>query len=941
MNKKQMGWGIGLLVAMIIVGSGPAMAQTLYWGGGTNDISNGTALPQSDAGLSGTWTGSTKNWATNSSGTAYTNSISGASINLVGLNTSASATITVQGSPTISSIMANLDLTSGYWPTYTMTATSPQVLTLAGANVFINSVAFHEATREMLFFPNVQLAGTATLNALGYGMIEIQSASDAYSGSVNVGNYGSGYGFRINNGSMHSVPAFNVSTYELGPARPAATPVLRVENSTAGVINQLADNAIISMNQGIFQYIGRGNNGGAISQETIGKITVNGFGRLDLGSINSGSSANPKLVLSDSTAGLDRGTAGRGALVVSTSSGSPLTDIVVSNGVPIGTLLPWIMTDNAQFMQLNASMVLVTVPATIAPSDITTWLPSSDYQVTAALANTLAGDLAINSLGFKASATLTNAANGTLTIASGGVAVENSTVTIMNGRLTSGTDQLYLLNGNTPWYNLTLNCELTGNMDVIQSGDSLVYFGGASNNTYTGTTYVSGANGLYLNKSGSAVAIPGDVVVENGSKLTCNGSIPLAGNCNATLKKGSYLTINDAVTVSHAGVMTISGGRLRGGNVTTYKNTHVGTGIQFNGGWICHISGGNGTFSLDTDVGYASASVDQARWERYSTGSMPINLDGGNRTFSIAKSVNLATGTPEMVVDLVVANGTGGAGSITKNGAGVLQFTTSNTYTGGTTVNNGTLQVSAITATAQSGLKATVNNNGGNSYNVTFLEPIAHGFVIGQPISSAMLGAGSAIQKINNDYEISVTVGGNTTALATDIAVSAVARSGNLGTGAVVVTNTGTLLLDAGIVVSNTITASSGGTLVVNGTIVGKTSVTNSGSLRGTGTINGALDLTGGALVANLLSDTTCDQLTVGLGSNVTLSASTMVTVTNFPGTFTPRAGNSWTLLQCTGGGTISGTLPAVGNGYSLQTASGNTQLNLVFPRRALIMYIQ
>ena len=758
MNRKLLGLGIGLLVAMIIVGSGPAMAQTLYWGGGTNDISNGTALPQTDAGLSGTWNGSTKNWATNTSGTAYTNFISGATINFDGLNTSAHALITVQGSFTISGIMANLELTPSYWPTYTMTATSPQVLTFAGTNVYINSIAFHDGAREMRFYPNVQLAGTATLNALGYGMIEIDSASDAYSGPVNVGNYGSGNGFWLNDGSMHSVPSFNVSTYELGPGRSAAT--------------------------------------------------------------------------------------------------------------------------------------------------------------------------------------LNNAANGTLTIASGGMALANSTVTIANGKLTSGTNQLYLMNGNLPWYNLTLNCELTGNMDVIQSGDSLLFFGGASNNTYTGTTYVSGANGLYLNKSGSAVAIPGDVVVENGSKLTCNGSMPLASSCNATLKKGSYLTINDAVTVSHAGVMTISGGRLLGGNVTTYRNTHVGTGIQFNGGWICHESGGNGIFSLETDVGYASTSDFQARWERYQSGIMPINLDGSNRTFNIAKSVTLAAGTPEMVVDLQIANGTGGAGSITKTGNGVLQFTTTNTYTGGTTVNNGTVQVSSITAPAQSGLKATVNNNGGNSYNVTFLDPIAHSFVIGQPISSAMLGTSSFIHKINNDNEINVTAGGNTTALATDIAVSAVARSGNLGTGAVVVTNTGTLLLDAGVVVSNTITAISGGALVVNGAIVGKTSVTNSGSLRGTGTLNGALDLSGGTLVANLLSDTTCDQLTVGLGSNVTLSASTSVTVTNIP-TFTPRAGSTWTLLRCTGGGTISGALPAVGNGYSLQTAAGNTQLNLVFPRRALIMYIE
>ena len=940
MNRKLLGLGIGLLVAMIIVGSGPAMAQTLYWGGGTNDISNGTALPQTDAGLSGTWNGSTKNWATNSSGTAYTNFISGATINFDGLNTSAHALITVQGSFTISGIMANLELTPSYWPTYTMTATSPQVLTFAGTNVYINSIAFHDGAREMRFYPNVQLAGTATLNALGYGMIEIDSASDAYSGPVNVGNYGSGNGFWLNDGSMHSVPSFNVSTYELGPGRSAATPVLRVQNSSAGVVNRLADNAVISLNQGIFQYIGRGNNGAAISQETIGKITVNGFGMLNLSSINSGSSANPQLVLSDATAGLDQGTAGRGALVVSTSGGSPLTDIVVSNGLPIETLLPWIMTDNAQFMKLNASKVLVTVPSTTAPADITMWGPGNDYKVTGALNNTLAGDLSINSLGFIAAATLNNAANGTLTIASGGMALANSTVTIANGKLTSGTNQLYLMNGNLPWYNLTLNCELTGNMDVIQSGDSLLFFGGASNNTYTGTTYVSGANGLYLNKSGSAVAIPGDVVVENGSKLTCNGSMPLASSCNATLKKGSYLTINDAVTVSHAGVMTISGGRLLGGNVTTYRNTHVGTGIQFNGGWICHESGGNGIFSLETDVGYASTSDFQARWERYQSGIMPINLDGSNRTFNIAKSVTLAAGTPEMVVDLQIANGTGGAGSITKTGNGVLQFTTTNTYTGGTTVNNGTVQVSSITAPAQSGLKATVNNNGGNSYNVTFLDPIAHSFVIGQPISSAMLGTSSFIHKINNDNEINVTAGGNTTALATDIAVSAVARSGNLGTGAVVVTNTGTLLLDAGVVVSNTITAISGGALVVNGAIVGKTSVTNSGSLRGTGTLNGALDLSGGTLVANLLSDTTCDQLTVGLGSNVTLSASTSVTVTNIP-TFTPRAGSTWTLLRCTGGGTISGALPAVGNGYSLQTAAGNTQLNLVFPRRALIMYIE
>ena len=56
MNKSGLTF-VSLMVVATVQG------QNLYWGGGSTDVADDTALPTSGAAFSGTWNTTTKNWA--------------------------------------------------------------------------------------------------------------------------------------------------------------------------------------------------------------------------------------------------------------------------------------------------------------------------------------------------------------------------------------------------------------------------------------------------------------------------------------------------------------------------------------------------------------------------------------------------------------------------------------------------------------------------------------------------------------------------------------------------------------------------------------------------------------------------------------------------------------------------------------------------------------
>ena len=63
MNSRNLLQSPAVTAALMLLAA-TAHATDLYWGGGTTDITNGTALPLTTTGtnLIGTWNTTTKNW---------------------------------------------------------------------------------------------------------------------------------------------------------------------------------------------------------------------------------------------------------------------------------------------------------------------------------------------------------------------------------------------------------------------------------------------------------------------------------------------------------------------------------------------------------------------------------------------------------------------------------------------------------------------------------------------------------------------------------------------------------------------------------------------------------------------------------------------------------------------------------------------------------------
>src|SRR5205814_4366441 len=92
--------------------------------------------------------------------------------------------------------------------------------------------------------------------------------------------------------------------------------------------------------------------------------------------------------------------------------------------------------------------------------------------------------------------------------------------------------------------------------------------------------------------------------------------------------------------------------------------------------------GGDATFA---QTGGAGPSVIRSTGSLAQPGS--ISLSAGNRTFTVTNG--------SAAVDLNVRVGMTGAGRLVKGGPGTMQLSIANSYSGGTTVNGGLLQIAA------------------------------------------------------------------------------------------------------------------------------------------------------------------------------------------------------------------------------------------------------
>ncbi|MEI6032769.1 MAG: autotransporter-associated beta strand repeat-containing protein [Verrucomicrobiae bacterium] len=225
------------------------------------------------------------------------------------------------------------------------------------------------------------------------------------------------------------------------------------------------------------------------------------------------------------------------------------------------------------------------------------------------------------------------------------------------GLTKSGAGTLTLSGANT----------YTGNTTV--SAGTLAY--GANNTLSTGNVAVSGGTldmGIYSDSVGIVTLSSGNITGTTGVltgtsySLTGNGSASaILGGAGALTKSGAGTTTTLSGNNTYSGVTTISSGTLSLG----------GAGAL--GG------GGNITFTGGTLQFTASNMADYSSSIKNSTGAISIDTNGQNVTFGALASTNTV--------------------GLAKSGAGTLTLNATNAYTGTTTINAGTLQLSGAAGT--------------------------------------------------------------------------------------------------------------------------------------------------------------------------------------------------------------------------------------------------
>lgn len=301
------------------------------------------------------------------------------------------------------------------------------------------------------------------------------------------------------------------------------------------------------------------------------------------------------------------------------------------------------------------------------------------------------------------SASSTVVANGTFNIAgtTDGAFIQSLSG---SGAVTLGSKEL-VINGTTSSTFDGVIAGVGGNLTIAGSATQTL----TNTNTYTGATAINSDATLALTGSGSIAASSG--VANNGtfdiSGTTSGASIKtLSGNGSTTLGAKTLTLTNaddayDGVISGSGKVIINNGSQTLGGTNTHSGGTQVDEGANLiiaSGGAL-----GSGTLSLVGGLIVPATLTTTAS----TTISNAVTVSGG-ATFNVAPDTTT-------VVSSAIINGTS-AGQVLVAGGGILELTGVNTYTGATTINDGS--VLALGGSGSIANSVAVNNTNG-TFNIT------------------------------------------------------------------------------------------------------------------------------------------------------------------------------------------------------------------------------
>ena len=403
-------------------------------------------------------------------------------------------------------------------------------------------------------------------------------------------------------------------------------------------------------------------------------------------------------------------------------------------------------------------------------------------------------------------------------------------------------------------------------------------------NTYSGNTTVTGGILSISVDSGlgtaPASATAGSLTLDGGA-LNIRTNFALDSNRGITLgSSGGSFQINSGTTLSYGGIITGTGGLSKASSGTlTLSGTNTYTGSTT-------VSAGTLAISADVNLGAAPGSV--------TAGSLTLNGGALEATSSFTLNANRGVALGGSGGNFIADAGqtftyvgiVAGSGALTKSGNGWLALSGTNTFTGATTINAGTLIIGADAGLGAAPSSATPNKivlNGGilRSTNTITLaanrgitlgtsggtidvffsgNTVSYGGIVAGAGNLTKIGAGTLMLSGINTFTGLTTVNAGTLALSADSGLGAAPASAAPGQitfngGSLQSTSTLTLNANRGISLGasgGTFTPDVATTLTVAGVIAGAGGLTKSGfgvvSLTGVNTYTGPTSLPLGIL---------------------------------------------------------------------------------------------
>ena len=346
--------------------------------------------------------------------------------------------------------------------------------------------------------------------------------------------------------------------------------------------------------------------------------------------------------------------------------------------------------------------------------------------------------------------------------------------------ISRGDVNLEAASGGTVDFTGAITTGSTSSKYITKVGSGLVTFSGSGNNSFIGANVNAGTLRLAKNSSSTVRALNSSPIVNSG------GTLQLGGSGGDQMPDSSF-----TVDVRSGGVFDMNGLSETVGAVSLN-----GTGIS---------SGG----ALINNAGTASTL----------TGAITLGSEawiGGNGSLTIASAIGE----------------TGGARNIVKVGSGTTRFSTGNTYTGITYINNGTLRLSSST---QGGNYEIGNISGSDSAALN----LDGGLTLSRTVTVRSGSSGAMFLANTADTSGTATYSGNLT-LSSNKALTLYANTG----GAVTLSGTTISLGGAQLTVDG-----NGGSATISGQITGTSGTVVKNGASTTLTLSGANSFTGAVTI--------------------------------------------------------------------------------------------